>query len=108
MYHPVRDTIVILEEGNHPHPRCPACDIFVLWVAVNRHHPSLDLCSQGSYSKRHFLEEEEAWAGASTALRVHGRPLETVSSLKYLGRLLTASENDWPDVISNLWKERKS
>ena len=25
----VQDTIVIMEEGNHPHPLCPTCDMFV-------------------------------------------------------------------------------
>ena len=31
----VRDTIIILEEGNLPHPRCENCDMFVPWRALN-------------------------------------------------------------------------
>ena len=31
----VRDTVLILEEGNLPHPRCPLCDMLVLWKALN-------------------------------------------------------------------------
>ena len=31
----VRDTIVILEEGNQPYPWCPKCDMFVLHKALN-------------------------------------------------------------------------
>ena len=27
----VRDTVVILEEGNLPHPQCPLCDMMVPW-----------------------------------------------------------------------------
>ena len=30
-----RDTVVILEEGNLPHPRCPLCDILVPWRSMN-------------------------------------------------------------------------
>ena len=35
----VRDIVVILEEGNLPHPRCSRCDMLVLWRALNgKHH----------------------------------------------------------------------
>ena len=35
----VRDTIVMMEEGDRPHPRCLVCDMFILWVELNRRHP---------------------------------------------------------------------
>ena len=31
-----------------------------------------------------------------------------VTSLKYLGRVLTAADEKWPAVVGNLWKARKS
>ena len=34
----VRDTVVILEEGNLPHPRFPLCDIPVPCKSLNRMH----------------------------------------------------------------------
>ena len=34
----VRYTVVILEEGNLPHPRLPHCDMMVPWAALNVHH----------------------------------------------------------------------
>ena len=34
----VRDTIVILEEGNLPYPRCPMCDMFVSHNSLNSPH----------------------------------------------------------------------
>ena len=34
----VRDTMVILEEGNLPHSRCPLCDMLVPWRALNWTH----------------------------------------------------------------------
>ena len=33
-----RDTVVILEYGNPPHPRCPLCYILVPWRALNGTH----------------------------------------------------------------------
>ena len=38
---------------------------------------------------------------------VYGEQLKTVPSFKYLGRILTAGDNDWPAVAGNLGKERK-
>ena len=34
----VRDTVIILEEGNLPHPRSPLRYMLVPWPALNRRH----------------------------------------------------------------------
>ena len=34
----IRDTVIILEEGNLPHPRCSWCNILVPWQALNGRH----------------------------------------------------------------------
>ena len=44
----VRDTVVILEEGNLPHPRCPMCDMLVLWRSLNGIHRRTVQCKNGS------------------------------------------------------------
>ena len=36
------------------------------------------------------------------------KPLETVLTFKYLGRLMTAGDYDWPEVAGNLVKAQKS
>ena len=36
--------------------------------------------------------------------QAYGRPLDTVKSLKYLGRLLTASDDECPEVVGKLRK----
>ena len=36
-----------------------------------------------------------------------GRPIAAVSCFKYLGNVLTASDDDWPAVISNWQKARQ-
>ena len=37
----------------------------------------------------------------------YGQPLETVQSFKYLGRLLTSTNDDWPTIYKNLTKARR-
>ena len=42
----------------------------------------------------------------SRAFSAYGRTLEMVPSFKYLGRLLSAADDDWPAVIRNRTKAR--
>ena len=76
----VRDTVVITEEGNHPHPhpRCPAYEMVLPWAVLNCRHPAMSLCVRGAERKRRRLEEEEDWAVKVTELWDYDRTLETV------------------------------
>ena len=82
--------------------------MFVPWVALNQRLPTTNLCTQNIDRKRRQMAEEEVWVSAVIAFQVYGRPLETVSSFKYLGRLITAMDDDWMSVIVNLQNMRKS
>ena len=104
----VHYTIVIMEEGNLPHPRCPACDLFVPWEALNLRHPATALCSRVEDRKRRRLVEEEAREGAVVAFWDYNRTLKTVLSFKYLWRLLTSTYEKFPSIIADIWKSRKS
>ena len=42
------------------------------------------------------------------AFEAYGTPLETVSTFKYLGRVMTVGDDDWPAVAGNLVKAWKS
>ena len=42
------------------------------------------------------------------AFHAYGKPMEAVSEFRYLGRLLTATDNDWPAVAGNIRKARVS
>ena len=42
------------------------------------------------------------------AFQAYARPLETVTSFKYMGRVLTTAENDEPAVVGNLRKAHKN
>ena len=54
-----------------------------------------DVC-QGLRAKDRRRVEEEAHASTAADFQACGKPLEVVTSFKYLGRVLTASNNDWP------------
>ena len=55
----VLDTVVILEEGNSPHPRCARCDMQVPQRALNGRHPGTAQCHKGAERKRRRLAEAE-------------------------------------------------
>ena len=38
----------------------------------------------------------------------YGAPIESVTEFKYLGRILTATDDNWPAVVGNLGKARRS
>ena len=90
----VRDTVIILEDGNLPHPRRPQFDMLVPWRALNRRHLSTAQRVKGAESKRRRLTEEELQESPERAFQAYGEPLETVTSFKYLGRVLTTGEDN--------------
>ena len=63
-------------------------------------------CKKGAERKQRKLAAEEANEVTSTAFSAYGLPLEMVKSFKYLGRVLSAADNDWTLVVQNLAKVR--
>ena len=55
----VHDTVVILEEGNLPLPRCPRCDLQVSRKALNGRHLETNQCKTGAERKQRRLAAEE-------------------------------------------------
>ena len=51
--------------------------------------------------------EEEAQLSTVVVFEAYDGPLEMVIEFKYLGRILTELEDDWPAVVKNLLKVRK-
>ena len=82
--------------------------MFIPWVALKHCHSKTSLCAWGAKRNRRRLAEEEAQEGTVTVFWAYDRPMETVSSFKTLGLLLTASKDDWPVVITNICKSRKT
>ena len=74
----VLDTVVILEEGNFPHPRCAKCDMQVPRRALNRRHPGTAQCAKGAERKRRRLEETETRENSERDFEAYGAPIESV------------------------------
>ena len=66
------------------------------------------MCRSGAERKRRRLAETELRESTEMAFEDYGKKLEAVPSFKYLGRILTAGDDDWPAVAGDLGKARKS
>ena len=104
----MRDTVIILEEGNLPHPRCENCDMLVPWRALNGRHKDTAMCRSGVESKRRRLAEAEIREITEMAFETYGEQLELFPRFTYLGRVMTAGDDNWPAVAGNLQKAWRS
>ena len=102
----VRYTVVILEEDSLPHPGFPRCNMIFPWTDLNGQHVTTTQCAKGSEQKRWRLEEEEIRESKEKVFPNYNKPLAMVTSFKYLGQVLTLSDEKWTTVVGNLWKTR--
>ena len=63
---------------------------------------------KGAERKRQRLAETETRENSERSFEAYGAPIESVLEFKYLGRILTATDDDWPAVVRNLRKARRS
>ena len=82
----VRDTIIILEEGNLPHPRFKNCDMFVPWRDLNGRHKSTMMCKRGAERKHRRLAEAEIRESMEMAFEVYGQQIKSSLGLHAWGR----------------------
>ena len=75
----VLDTVVILEEGNFPHPRCARCDMLVPRRTLNGRHPATAQCAKGAERKRQRLAEADTRESLERAFEAYGEPIKNVS-----------------------------
>ena len=54
------------------------------------------------------MAEAELRDRTERAFESYRKPLDTVATFKYLGRVMAAGNDDWPAVAGNLVKARKS
>ena len=75
--------------------------------ALNGKLPGTVQCLKGAERKRRRLVKTETRENAERAFEAYGAPIESVMEFKYLGRILTATDNNWPAVVGNLGKARR-
>jgi len=97
------DCIIIMPEGRLP--KCPQCG---LQVNLTVSHRESRRCQLGRVRKRkRELEIGQLRALESTAFKVADSVLENVETFLYLGRVVTATTQDWPAVARNITRARK-
>ena len=104
----IRDTVIILKKGN---PSCPWClwyNMLVPWKDLNGQNVITSQCAKRTERKRRKLSEEEMQERTERAFQTYVRPFAMVISFKYLGGVLTASDEDCQAVVGSLWKAWKS
>ena len=104
----VQDTVIIPEEGNLPLPRYENCDMLVPWRALNGRHKDTAMCRSRAEWKRRRLAEVDIREITERAFEAYGEQLELVPRFTYLGRVMTAGDDDWPSVAGNLAKARRN
>ena len=76
--------------------------------ALNGRHLGTAHCKKGVERKQRQLAETKTRENSERAFHAYGKPMEAVLEFRYLRRLLTATDNDWPAVAGNIQKERVS
>ena len=103
----VKDTMVILEEGNLPHPRFPQCNMLVPWRALKKRHLATTQCAMRAERNIIQLAQEELREISEKYFQAYVEPLQNVTVFMYLGRVMTVGDDEWPVVVGNLHKSRK-
>ena len=75
----VRDTVIIVEEGNLPHPWCPRCNMLVPLRAMNGRHLAIAQFAKGEERKRRRLADEELRESSERYFQAYRELLETVT-----------------------------
>ena len=75
----VHDTVVILEEGNLPLPRCPQCDLQVSRKALNGRHLETNQCRTRAERKIRRLAAAEGEAATERAFHAYGKRMQLVT-----------------------------
>ena len=78
--------------------------MFLSHQSLNGRHVVTAFCRQGAERKGRCLAEYESKERSETAFTEYGIPLAHVTSFKYLRRILTAEDDDWPEMVKNRWK----
>ena len=84
------------------------CDMLVPWRALNTRHKDTAMCRSGAERKRRRLTEAEIRESTEMAFEAYGEQLQLVPRFTYLGRVMTAGDEDWPAVAGNIKKARRS
>ena len=72
--------------------------MLVPWRALNGRHHAIAMCKKGAERKRRRMTEAELRDSTDRSFKAYGKPLEMVATFKYLVRVMTAGDDNWPAV----------
>ena len=104
----VQDTVVMLDEGNLPHPWCPRCYLQVPRKALIGSRLGTAQCKKGAEQKQRWLADTDTRENLEQAFHAYRKTMQLVSEFRYFRRLLRATDDDWPAVAVNIRKARVS
>jgi hypothetical protein len=99
------DTIIILEEGQLP--RCDNCGMFCTLSALAGKHKELALCKEGARQNKQKVTYLRCIRAFRCTFQIQDQPIKTVTTFRYLGRILTSWDNDWEAARQNLYKAKQ-
>jgi hypothetical protein len=98
------DTVIILQEGPVPLPRCASCGMFSTTALA---HPETSECKKWTKRAEKETKQGEKAKAMQTKFYVNGQAVQQVTEFKYLGRVLDAEDNDQKAVMYNLNKAKQ-
>ena len=102
MHRNVEDTIIILNEGMGPHPRCRQCGMFVPQEILATGHLGTKIYRRGVERKCLRIAANVTWVVSGTEFRARDQVLEKVYTFKYLDRMVCFDDSYWSAVTRNL------
>jgi hypothetical protein len=103
----VKATIAIMEDGPEPLPKCPKCGIFQ--KNIGEKHQQSATCKEWTLRlQARITQEQNETLVRNTTFTVFGETIENVHEFKYLGRIVTDTDDDKAAAIYNLKKAGKA
>jgi hypothetical protein len=104
MHRHFQDTIIIMEEGTLP--RCTLCGMFVTPLQLAGRHTESVLCKRGAKRNKQRMQDLQCIGAFRRTFTIQNQPIETLTSFRYLGRIIASSDSDWEAAKFNLHKAR--
>jgi hypothetical protein len=104
MYKHPKCCLTITNESSLPLPKCPLCDMHVTYQALNTTHQHSKICDKGAARKTRRKQLAARRRAQEIEIMIHCQSLDKVSQFKYLGRIMSQNNSDWPAVHRNIKK----
>ena len=101
--HP-RDELVITGDGS---TQCGACGRMVTLYGWRRGHATSRTCAIAAQTRRQREAVQACQLAREQTFTINGDELRSVETFKYLGRIVSSTDSDWPALKKNLTKARQ-